>query len=96
MAKRGSNKITGESGVNGGLVIQPETNYNNIEQIRVTNKFPARLMYKGQVTGQLYIWEQAGAIVDVDARDLPELLSKKIGETSCCGSSQRGNSLFEI
>lgn len=39
----------------------------------------------GSVTGIRYIWNGAGSVVDVDERDLPELLSKQGGK-SCCGS----------
>ena len=95
MAKRSSNRGASKSGLNDTLDIQLDTNYNESEQIRVTSKFPAKLMYEGQVTGQLYVWERAGAVVNVDVRDVPDLLSKQIGG-GCCGNRQQENSLFEI
>lgn len=39
----------------------------------------------GSATGVRYTWNGAGSVVDVDERDLPELLSKRGGK-SCCGS----------
>lgn len=39
----------------------------------------------GAVSGVLYTWNGAGSVVNVDERDLPELLSKR-GGRSCCGS----------
>jgi hypothetical protein len=39
----------------------------------------------GAATGVRYTWNGAGSVVDVDERDLPELLSKR-GGRSCCGS----------
>lgn len=42
------------------------------------------LKVRGIVTGNLYIFHNAGCELDVDARDLSDLLSKKRG--GCCNS----------
>lgn len=71
--------------------------YTNTEQSkRVVNKFPATISLKGLVTGKLYRWENAGSVVEVAEEDVADLLTKKIGESSCCGSNQKGNIVFEV
>lgn len=40
---------------------------------------------KGPVTGRLYVFEGAGAIRNVDSRDVEGLLSKLKGEKCCNG-----------
>ena len=69
----------------------PET-YNIV---RIVNKIGARVKYPGAVTGKLYIWERAGAVVNVDERDVPDLLTKTLGKKRCCGSAN-SNFVFEI
>jgi len=39
---------------------------------------------KGSVTGEMYSFSGAGAILSVDERDVPTLLAKGVGGTSCC------------
>ncbi len=39
---------------------------------------------KGSVTGEMYVFSGAGAILSVDERDVPTLLAKGAGGTSCC------------
>ena len=39
---------------------------------------------KGSVTGKMYSFPGAGSILDVDERDVPALLAKGVGGTSCC------------
>lgn len=61
--------------------------------------FSANIEYAGQVTGKLYVWPLSGSldrITPVDSRDVPFLLSKRIGRSSCCGGVGNGNKLFEI
>lgn len=56
----------------------------------------SRLLYVGKVSERQYEWTKAGSIVDVDERDIPELLAKRIGVRSCCGAGLQGNQVFEI
>ena len=58
------------------------TAYNKIS---LTSQFSARITLEGSVSGERYTWERSGAAVDVDARDVPMLLEKKMGEQFCCG-----------
>lgn len=68
---------------------QPETTI-----ILIQSLFPATLIYTGQVSGKSYQWDGAGKVVEVDERDVPYLLSKRIGRTGCCGGVAGGNVLF--
>ena len=98
MAKRSSDSFISKQGLDEPLVISSDVPYNQIEQTRVNvvNIFPAKLIYTGLVTGEPYEWSGPGSIVSVNSEDLADLLSKKIGESSCCGSSSKGNPLFEV
>jgi len=46
----------------------------------------------GKVSGKRYRWERSGSSVDVDARDVDDLMQKKYGSKPCCGN--RPNYLF--
>lgn len=76
----------------------PVVKYNNVEQsVQIVCKFPANVSVRGQVTGKLYEWSGAGAVVKVDKSDASEILLKHIGESSCCsGSGGTGNLIFEV
>jgi len=58
---------------------------NTYNKISLTSQFSARIKLCGSVSGECYVWEQSGAAVEVDARDVPMLLEKKMGEKFCCG-----------
>ena len=74
-----------------------EVYYTKLEQsVLVVNKFPATVKKTGQATGKLYVWAEAGAIVEVAESDVAELLTHKVGESSCCGNNSKGNMLFEV
>lgn len=76
------------------VVSVQEQTYN---YIKVRSLLDSRLLYTGQVSGQQYEWSRAGSITEVDKRDVPELLAKRIGTGSCCGGQARdGNRVFEI
>ena len=69
--------------------------YNNEVKVSLTSLLDARLVYTGQVTGQQYVWNKAGSIVEVDAEDSKILLAKRI-YGSCCGNSIDGQPIFQI
>lgn len=73
-------------------VNQPET---IIKSTRIQSLMDAHLIYDGQVSGRHYEWTRAGAIVEVDILDVPELIAKRLGGKTCCGN-EGGNSIFEI
>ena len=58
------------------------TLYNKIS---LTSQFSAHITLEGHVTGQRYVWKRSGDAIEVDERDAPSLLEKKIGERFCCG-----------
>jgi hypothetical protein len=66
-----------------------------IKLISIRSLFPARLKYRGQATGKLYEWAEAGSVVEVQPEDAPYLLSKKLGSHGCCGVKSDGNRVFE-
>lgn len=68
--------------------------YNYVRK-SIRSMIDARIVYDGAVTGEHYEWSRAGAVVSVDARDVPELLAKRLGSRSCCGTSD-GNQIFEL
>lgn len=63
--------------------------------IKVRSLYDAHLRYEGKVSGRQYEWIRAGVVVDVISDDVPELLSKRIGQRSCCGEGLLGNIVFE-
>lgn len=68
--------------------------YNKTVKLRST--LSARLEYRGQVSGKLYAWNQAGSIVEVDEADSGILLAKRRGQKTCCGNSKDGHAIFEL
>lgn len=60
---------------------QPET-------VRLVLLKDMKLNYTGPVTGKLYVFDKAGAELDVDKEDANEMLAKKGG--SCCPGSGIG------
>lgn len=96
MEKRSKSNISRDLVKDDGIANGANISYTVTEQsVKIVNKFPAQISLKGLFSGKLYVWKEAGAVVDVDARDVDDLLTKRIGETSCCGQTQRGNILFE-
>jgi len=61
---------------------------SKIKLVRIQSLIEAHVYYAGQVSGQLYEWNKAGAIVDVDESDVPELLAKRSGKKPCCGGER--------
>ncbi len=56
----------------------------------------SRLLYTGQISGEQYVWQRAGDVILVDERDVPELLSKRLGGRLCCGENiSDGNRIFQ-
>ena len=98
MAKHNRDEITSELGDNldEEVVVAPikVTKYNS--RVLVQSLFPATLKYLGPISGEQYTWMKAGDTVSVNVDDVPELLSKRIGSTSCCGNSRDGNIVFQV
>lgn len=69
-------------------VVEEITPPDTINQ-RIQSLIDAYIVYNGQVTGKRYEWVGAGAIAEVDERDVPELLAKRRGKKPCCGEQER-------
>lgn len=52
--------------------------------IRIALARRKKVNIKGSVTGKMYSFLGAGAILDVDERDAPAFLAKEAGRASCC------------
>ena len=72
------------------VVVEP-----SIIRVSIRSLFPARLMYEGRVSGELYEWAEAGRVVAVQIEDAPYLLAKRLGSGGCCGASNEPNKPFE-
>jgi len=70
--------------------------YTKVSTKKLQSRISAKIKLSGSVTGKLYIWEGSGAIVEVDERDVEELLTKKLGDNACCGGNIYNNMLFGI
>lgn len=75
-------------------VVEETTSEVTIKLIKVQSLVEAHLIYNGRETGQRYEWSKAGVIVEVNELDVPELLAKRLGGQTCCGS-KGGNVIFE-
>jgi hypothetical protein len=62
--------------------------------MKVQSVTDAHLIYVGKVSGRQYEWSRAGDVVEVEEEDTPELLTKRIGTRSCCGTGN-GNQVFQ-
>ena len=96
MAKSGANNSVGKLSTEVLVDSESTSDYNERIGVILRSLIDARLEYKGQETGKLYIWSKAGSTVEVDALDSEHLLAKRIGGRQCCGSSTSGNKVFEI
>jgi hypothetical protein len=76
-------------------VVEEPVAESTINYIKVQSQIDGRFLYTGRISGKQYEWPSGGAIVEVDELDVPELLSKRLGGTLCCGSSG-GNKIFDV
>lgn len=76
-------------------VVKVQDEPYNYSVVQIESMIDAHLVYTGQVSGKQYEWTKAGSIQLVDERDAPALLSKRIGERSCCGEGLQGNLVFQ-
>lgn len=63
--------------------------------VKLVNQIGAAVKMQGSVTGKHYLWSRSGAVVEVDERDAPALLEKRLGDRACCGSANK-NYVFAI
>ena len=67
-----------------------------IHRVKIALCIDARMRVTGKYSGQEYLFEKAGAVVDVDATDVEWLLEKRQGERQCCGGTEPGNRVFQL
>lgn len=66
------------------------------ETVKVVLLQPVRMKYTGTVTGQKYLWNGAGSVIEVDVKDLEELLKKKTRPCLTCSGLLVGTPYFEL
>ena len=64
-------------------------------RVRVQSLIDAHFKYTGAATREQYEWPKAGSIVSVAEEDVSDLLSKRLGGKSCCGSED-SNKIFQL
>jgi len=67
-----------------------------VESAKLVLLIDAKIRVQGSVSGKSYVFSGAGSIVDVDKRDVNDLLQKRQGGRQCCGSGEFGNQVFEF
>jgi hypothetical protein len=65
-----------------------------IIKINVQSLIDGSIIYSGRESGKQYRWEKAGAIVEVDEQDVPDLLKRRLGKKTCCGGGT--NLIFQL
>lgn len=84
---------------NDGAGVKPavETSNDEVILISVVAVYPSILKYTSQITGKSYAWDGAGDVQQVDSKDVPYLLAKRIGGRGCCGAiNTDGNKVFDL
>lgn len=61
---------------------------DKIKKVKVQSLIDSHLYYTGRSSGEQYEWVRSGAVVEVDERDVPELLDK-VTKKSCCGEGRK-------
>lgn len=76
---------------------EPKTSYNSTKK-RLQLKISAKVIVREDMTksGKRYIWERAGAIVEVEDEDVPGLLEKRLGNATCCGGDPENLKIFAL
>ena len=64
--------------------------------VAVQSLIDATIKATGYVTGNSYVFNGAGSVVDVDERDVEQLLEKRQGGRQCCGGTGFGNAVFSL
>ena len=67
---------------------------SKIKKVKIQSLIDGSIIYSGHESGKQYEWNRAGAIVDVDERDVPELLKRRLGAKTCCGGGT--NLIFQL
>ena len=76
------------SGRRKSIVVENAPKVTINQTVKVQSLIDSHLYYTGRESGRQYEWARAGAIVDVDEQDVPELLAKRLGKKQCCGQER--------
>jgi hypothetical protein len=76
------------------LEVEIEEKYNNSAFVSVVCLIDATVEVTGTVSNTKYVFHGAGTALEVDERDVDELLNKKRGRACCGGIS--GTSIFAL
>jgi len=66
------------------------------ETVRIMLLHPGKVRYTGTITGQRYIWDGAGTVIEVDKEDVVELLKKNSRSCLTCSGTLVEQPFFEI
>jgi hypothetical protein len=75
-------------------VVEETAPPDKISKVNIQSLIDGHIYYTGRASGELYEWSVAGAIVAVDERDVPDLLTRRLGKKMCCGSGT--NLIFQL
>ena len=82
-------------------IIEDHDEGNQVKQeppvsVWLRSNYPDRLIVIGSVSGERYEFPRGDSVLQVDERDVPEMLTKYFGGNSCCGSNVRPLPKFAI
>jgi hypothetical protein len=60
------------------------------------SNYPDRLIVYGSVSGKRYEFPKSGTVLEVNAEDAPEMLTKVFGSYSCCGGNGKPLPKFSV
>jgi len=86
----------GEKFIKQAVVQTAPTDKINSDEVLIESLIEAHLTYTGRESGKQYEWKKAGDSAKVLLEDVPELLEKRLGGNTCCGSDPTGNKIFQI
>lgn len=98
MSKHSSRSLAQQLNIEYGRVetVTPAAQNEQVATVRLTLLIDAKINVRGNVSGKQYVFDGAGSVVDVDARDVDDLLKKRQGGRQCCGGTEVGNRVFEL
>ncbi len=84
-----------------GIVEDEEDSSIQVKQLPpasvwLQSQYPGNAIVIGNVSGNRYVFNGGGSIVEVDARDVPKMLEKVFGGNSCCGSGVKPTHHFVV
>lgn len=75
---------------------EPTESEFSTAKVQVRLMIDAKVSVTGYVTGNSYVFNGAGSVVDIDETDVENLLEKRQGGRQCCGGTGFGNQMFSL